>query len=74
MSATCGQMSCRFDTLADMQCRRVGNMTEDMLPTRHTMSTKEGLGRQDTKNHSLKVWPNPTTRHVLGQYHLAWLG
>jgi hypothetical protein len=30
---TCRQMSCRLDTLADMQCRRVGDMTKDMLPT-----------------------------------------
>jgi len=33
VSATCRQMSCRLDTLADMQCRRVGDMGKDMSPT-----------------------------------------
>ena len=27
--ATCCHMSCCLDTLADMQCRQVANMTED---------------------------------------------
>jgi hypothetical protein len=31
--ATCCQMSCRLDTLADMQCRRVADMTEDVSAT-----------------------------------------
>ena len=30
MSATCLQMLCRLDTLADMQCRRVADMTNDV--------------------------------------------
>jgi hypothetical protein len=46
-------MSCRLDTLADMQCRRVGDMNEDMSPTRHAMSANEGLGRHDRLRHSL---------------------
>ena len=40
-------MSCRLDTLADMQCRRVGGMNEDMSPTQHDMSANEGFGRHD---------------------------
>ena len=36
---TCRKMSCRVDTLADMQCGCVGDMTKDMSPTclRHNM-------------------------------------
>ena len=54
-SRTCRQMSCRLDTLADMQCRRVGDMNEDMSPTchQHDMSANEGLGRHDRLRHSL---------------------
>ena len=33
MSAICRQMSCRFDTLADMKIGRVGDMADDMSPT-----------------------------------------
>ena len=42
-----------LDTLADMQCRRVGDINEDMSPTRHDMSANEGLGRHDRLRHSL---------------------
>jgi hypothetical protein len=58
MSATCcqcRQMSCLLDTLANMQCRQVGDMTKDIMsPTGHTMlSANEGLGRHDRLRHSL---------------------
>jgi hypothetical protein len=44
-----------LDTLANMQCRRVGDMNEDMSPTCHrqAMSANEGLGRHDRLRHSL---------------------
>jgi hypothetical protein len=48
---TCRQMSCRLDTLADMQCPRVGIMTKDMSPT-----------CRDTTRHVCK-WRLRTTRH-----------
>ena len=47
MSATCRQMSCRLDTLADMLCRRVGDMTKDMSPT---------CRRHDTPCLQMKAW------------------
>ena len=50
--ATCLQMLCCFDPLADTTFSYVGDMTKDMSPTRHTMSD-EGLGRHNTIWHSL---------------------
>jgi hypothetical protein len=47
----CRQMSCLLDTLADMQCRRVGDMTEDMSPT---------CRRHDTQCLQMKAWEDMT--------------
>ena len=54
-SPTCRQMSCRLDTLADMQCR---DMNEDMSPTCHRHDTtclqmKAWEDRHDRLRHSL---------------------
>jgi len=52
-------MSCRLDTLADMHCRRVVDMTKDMSPTcrRHAMSANEGLGLGIGKTRQNKTFP-----------------
>jgi len=49
------QMSCRLDTLADMQCRRVGNMNEDMSPT---------CRWHDTPCLQMKAWEDMTDEDI----------
>ena len=46
---------CRFDTLADMQCRRDGDMTEDMSPTcrRHDTTCLQMKAREDMTNEDI---------------------
>jgi hypothetical protein len=55
MSATCRQMLCRLDTLANMQCRQVGDMTKDMSPT---------CRRHDTPCLQMKAWEDMTDKDI----------
>ena len=52
-------MSCRLDTLANMHCRRVGDMTKDMSPTcrRHAMSAMKAWDLGIGKTRQNKIFP-----------------
>ena len=51
MLATCRQMSCHFDTLADMKIGRVGNMADDMSPTCRQHDTRVCKSGHETTRH-----------------------
>ena len=52
---TCRQMLCRLVPLADMQCRRVADMTKDMLLTCHRHDTPcwQTKAREDTTQNDI---------------------
>jgi hypothetical protein len=52
MSATCRQMSCRFDTLADMKIGRVGDMTDGHVADTTHVSADQDVKQHDTKRHT----------------------
>ena len=51
MLATCRQMLCRFDTLADMKIGRVGDMADDMSPTCRRHDTRVCKSGHETTRH-----------------------